>query len=362
MGRNCYRVYEKHLRSLSEMSFWIIPRLSFQREISMIVTCASCLTKFNLEDSRIPAKGAKVRCSRCKHVFYVVPPPETKEEVIENFESFAKYHEGLMEPGEKKEEPTPEVKAKKEEVAPEEEGGEAFLFSEKAFADRVEEPPSEKPEKPVPPEEEELPFEEPKKELKVGAEPSRPKSMLRAARSGPSRFFALLVVLVILVFAVFYLWTELGSGGKLSPYIESPAKKINELWNQIWGIEKEDLTVGDLSGYEEKMGEIPLFIIEGKVKNQSRFTKKYIKIRVVILDQDKLKVAEKEAICGRTIDRTELKQQPIDFFKGDMVIKPPNEEEMRVPPGKGAPFMVIFKDLPSQAKDFKYEILEAPNL
>jgi len=73
-------------------------------------------------------------------------------------------------------------------------------------------------------------------------------------------------------------------------------------------------------------------------------------------------VAEKEAICGRTIDRTELKQQPIDFFKGDMVIKPPNEEEMRVPPGKAAPFMVIFKDLPSQAKDFKYEILEAPNL
>ena len=328
----------------------------------MIVTCASCLTKFNLEDSRIPAKGAKVRCSRCKHVFYVVLPPETKEEVIENFESFAKYHEELMGPGEKKEEGPPEVKVKKEEVAPEEEEGEAFLFSEKAFTDRVEKLPPEKAEEPVPLEEEELPFKEPRKVERVEVEPSRTKSMLRAAKRGPSRFFALLVVLVILVFAVLYVWTELGSGGRLSPYIESPAKKINELWSQIWGIEKEDLTVGDLSGYEEKIGEIPLFIIEGKVTNQSKFTKKHIKIRVVIFDQDKLKVAEKEAICGRTIGRAELKKQPIDFFKGDMVIKPPTEEEMRVPSGKAASFMVIFKDLPSQAKDFKYEILEAPNL
>ena len=329
----------------------------------MIVTCASCLTKFNLEDSRIPAKGAKVRCSRCKHVFYVVLPPETKEEVIENFESFAKYHEELMEPGEKKEEAPPEVKVKKEKVAPEEEEGEPFLFSEKAPAEKVEKLPPEKAEKLVPPEElKEVPFEEPAREERVEVKPSRPKSMFRAERTGPSRFFALLVVLVLLFFAVFYLWTELGPGGRLSPYIESPAKEFNELWNQIWGIEKEDLIVGDLSGYEEKIGEIPLFIIEGKVKNQSRFTKKHIKIKVVIFDQDKLKVAEKEAICGRTIGRGELKKQPVGFFKGDMVIKPQTKEEMMVPSGKATAFMVIFKDLPSQAKDFKYEILEAPNL
>jgi predicted Zn finger-like uncharacterized protein len=329
----------------------------------MIVTCASCLTKFNLEDSRITAKGAKVRCSRCKHVFYVVLPPETKQEVIENFESFAKYHEELMEPGEKKEEAYPEVKVKREEVAPEKEEEETFLFSEKAFAEKVEKLPPEKAEKLVPPEEpEELPFGKPVREEKVEAKPSKPKTMLRAERRGPARFFALFVVLVLLFFLVFYLWTELGTGGRLSPYVESPAKKINELWNQILGVEKEDLIVGDLDGYAETIGEIPLFIIEGKVKNQSRFTKKHIKIRVVIFDQDKFKVAEKEAICGRTIGRGELKRQPAEFFKGDMVIEPQTQEEAKVLPGKATPFVVIFKDLPSQAKDFKYEILEAPNL
>ncbi len=45
-----------------------------------------------------------------------------------------------------------------------------------------------------------------------------------------------------------------------------------------------------------------------------------------------------------------------------MMIKPQTEQEMITPSGKTTPFMVIFKDLPSRAKDFKYEILEAPNL
>jgi hypothetical protein len=45
-----------------------------------------------------------------------------------------------------------------------------------------------------------------------------------------------------------------------------------------------------------------------------------------------------------------------------MVVKPETEQEMVTPPGKATPFIVIFKDLPSQAKDFKREIVEAPNL
>jgi predicted Zn finger-like uncharacterized protein len=338
----------------------------------MIITCASCLTKFNLDDSRIPTKGVKVRCSRCKHIFYVAPPPETQEEITEDFESFAKFHEDLIGPGEKKGEAPPEVKVEKKEIAPEEEE-EAFLFSEKAppkKAEKLTPPgkveklvPPDKTEKLTPPEEVEefLPVE-PIREKRAEDKPSRPKSGLRAGRKGPSRFFAFFVVLVLLVFGIFYGWSELSSGGRLSPYLEYTVEKITELWNQIWGIEKGDLTVGDLSGYDERIGETPLFIIEGKVKNQSKFTKKHIKIRVVIFDQDKLKVAEKEAICGRIIRRGELKKQPVEFFKGEMVIKPQTKQEMVTPSGKATPFMVIFKDPPSQAKEFKVEIVEAPNL
>jgi predicted Zn finger-like uncharacterized protein len=338
----------------------------------MIITCASCLTKFNLEDSRISAKGVKVRCSRCKHIFYVVPPPETKEEIIEDAESFAKYHEDIIGPVETKIETAQKAKVEeeeKEEVTPEEEE-ETSLFSEKALLEKMEKippleevAPPEKIEQVVPPKKgEKLFFEEPVKEESIEVKPPKPKRMVRAERRGLSRFFALFVVLVLLVFGILYVWTELSSGGKLSSYLESPVKRVTELWNQIWGIEREDLIVGDLSGYEEKMGELTLFIIEGKVKNQSQYTKKHIKIRVVIFSQDKLKVDEKEAICGRIISREELKKQPVEFFRGEMVIRPQTEKEMVTPSGKATPFMVIFMDPPSQAKEFKVEIVEAPNL
>lgn len=39
----------------------------------MVITCASCETRFQVADGRIPVKGAWVRCSRCHHRFLVTP-------------------------------------------------------------------------------------------------------------------------------------------------------------------------------------------------------------------------------------------------------------------------------------------------
>ncbi|MEF2143947.1 MAG: DUF3426 domain-containing protein [Desulfovibrionaceae bacterium] len=46
----------------------------------MIVACPSCQTRYNLPDEKIPAKGLKVKCSKCEHVFKAVPPAPTPEE------------------------------------------------------------------------------------------------------------------------------------------------------------------------------------------------------------------------------------------------------------------------------------------
>jgi predicted Zn finger-like uncharacterized protein len=330
----------------------------------MIITCASCLTKFNLDDSRISPKGIKVRCSRCKHVFYVVAPPETKEEVMEDFQSFAKYHEDLMVPGEEprkgptreaeeKELPPPEkvlegmpAKPRPPETFGGEKEEESFLFEKRAPEDGG------KSEREVLPEREET----------VEIQPSRRKEASRKrGRRGPAAFLALLVILLLLICGLFYFWTEMKSGGKFSSYLENPIRKIAGIWNDLWGTEKEGLEIGDFTRYEEKIGDLSLLVIEGKVSNQSHFAKKRIKVKVVIFDEDKVKMAEKEAICGRTLSREELKRQPSSFFRGDMVITPQGEMEMVVPSGKVAPFMVIFRDPMNQAKDFKVEIVEAPN-
>lgn len=39
----------------------------------MIVTCEGCQTRFQLDDERIPSQGVRVRCSCCRHGFFVAP-------------------------------------------------------------------------------------------------------------------------------------------------------------------------------------------------------------------------------------------------------------------------------------------------
>jgi predicted Zn finger-like uncharacterized protein len=48
----------------------------------VIVRCERCETRFKLDESRIPARGARVRCSRCKHAFFVTPPGAAPEQVV----------------------------------------------------------------------------------------------------------------------------------------------------------------------------------------------------------------------------------------------------------------------------------------
>lgn len=49
----------------------------------MIVVCERCSTRFQLDEARIPARGAQVRCSRCKHAFFVAAPGSTADGVVQ---------------------------------------------------------------------------------------------------------------------------------------------------------------------------------------------------------------------------------------------------------------------------------------
>ena len=45
----------------------------------MIVTCEQCATQFHLDDAKVPPGGVRVRCSRCKHAFFIEPAGEAPE-------------------------------------------------------------------------------------------------------------------------------------------------------------------------------------------------------------------------------------------------------------------------------------------
>ena len=40
----------------------------------MVIACSKCQTRFHVEDARVPEAGVRVRCSKCKHTFFVRPP------------------------------------------------------------------------------------------------------------------------------------------------------------------------------------------------------------------------------------------------------------------------------------------------
>ena len=50
----------------------------------MIVTCEECSTSFQLDESRIPETGARVRCSRCKHAFFLPSPTASQAQVADS--------------------------------------------------------------------------------------------------------------------------------------------------------------------------------------------------------------------------------------------------------------------------------------
>lgn len=340
----------------------------------MIVTCTSCMTKFSLDESRIPAKGAKVRCSKCQHVFFVTPPTESPTEPaiepapeptpelpaapgdegpMEDFESFMKSQEELAEPAPKGPEVPPSKVGKGEEIGLLGEQEEAeFPEEEEAFF-REEVPAKER----TP-----MAAFEPEREERAEAKPVKPKRMVQTKRRKSPVFFLVIIFVVLLVLGGFFVWTEFGSKEMVTTYLEYPLQKAIALWEEMLGVKKAGLVVGELNRYDEKVGDFLLSVIEGKVKNQSGSVRKYIKIRVDIFDQNKDKILEKETLCGLNIGLDGLRSLPPTFFEGDMLIQPQQPKEMVIPPGKEVPFMVVFKDLASQAREFKVEIIEAPNL
>ncbi len=89
----------------------------------MIVQCKACQTRFRLADEKVKAGGIKVRCSKCKEVFTVMPPePEPVEETVDygsfNMEEVADEAPAGETPT--NEEPPPETSATEDAPPPDE--------------------------------------------------------------------------------------------------------------------------------------------------------------------------------------------------------------------------------------------------
>lgn len=114
----------------------------------MIVTCDSCEASFRVDDSRIPDKGIKVRCSKCKHVFMV--KREVSEDFMAEFDDFESFHRDQIQREGPSGEEKPEAVSEPLARIPEEPTGgisfEEFMAKEEPFAEQAEpELPGEEP-------------------------------------------------------------------------------------------------------------------------------------------------------------------------------------------------------------------------
>lgn len=65
----------------------------------MVVECNKCGTRFQLDSAKIPDSGIRVRCSRCKHAFFLDHPSRSRANAVESVVEQAIGHEGVVAPG-----------------------------------------------------------------------------------------------------------------------------------------------------------------------------------------------------------------------------------------------------------------------
>jgi len=395
----------------------------------MIVTCDACKTNFTVNDSQIPPKGIKVRCSKCKHVFMV--RREAEEDFLSELHDFERFHKDQMEeeaaageeePPETAEKPAhiPEEPAdisfeefmRKQEPAPQKE--EAELPAEERIPrelEQPEEPPTGEGvseemgvHPPSAPEPLEVPEAAPggvsieEEEPKLSAEAFFREEMEREAedqakeaalpplkdkkfedlirgkelRKGPVRRRSslrviLLLILLLIVVGVAYLWWQNQEASvslieNVGPALKTGVERVTGLWDDVLGSRKGGLELSGLEGYEEKIGQHRIYVIKGNITNKSRRARKYVKLKVIILDQPGNQIKEKVIFCGNVFTREELEKLSPKFFTGDEILQPKRPKDMVVEADKTISFMAIFSGLPREGKSFKVEKLEAPGV
>jgi len=308
----------------------------------MIVQCEQCGTKYRFDASKIGAGGIKVKCSKCKHIFKVshpLPMEELdifgeKEDKIEGPSIKEWEDEFTTKPRPRQIETTPQIR--KEEHPPK--TIVPPIPEEKGFRGNVEAEEATGMEEEVFPFRATVPKEAPgKRERKV------------------STTFLLSILLIVVILAAFYYLAQRESS---IPVFESIHEKISNLMGK-----KKDhkLFLIYLRGYEQKLEGGKVYIIQGKVANRSKVTKKYVKLKGVLFDKEGKIVATSIGYCGRTTANKEIKESTFASLKSSFNFISPAQAP-QVSSQQSLPFTIIFFSPPSDATEFRVEIIEAPSL
>lgn len=126
----------------------------------------------------------------------------------------------------------------------------------------------------------------------------------------------------------------------------------------------ELLTMRNVRQYNimnEKVGKV--FVIEGRVVNESPEPKEMIELEGAIYDKDKKQLAVKRQLAGTQLSLFQLQvlsEKEMESFLNNKIELLANNTN--VPPGGEVPFMILFFDPPDNLAEFGVKILDARNV
>ncbi len=318
----------------------------------MIIQCEKCQKKFRVADEKVPAKGAKVRCPNCKHVFVV--KKKVEEEKLEEKAFFSLDVEKEVippEPVKTREEmafkPPEESdqKAVKEpyieiprEIAIEEEREKTleterhFIEESHAKAEEIKAPPIQ------PPIEEEAPAaEDLRKKIPV---------IKRERRVHP---LLLILFIITLIFAAVYFligYTQITLPIRFFSATQKPLSYLK---------------ISDISGFfvnNQKAGR--LFVISGKVINGSDAPQSFLRVKGSLFDAAGKKVSENEVFCGNIFSREELITLEREFIEQRLSNQIGSSlSNLNILPGKSIDFNIVFFQPPERISEYAVEVAGA---
>ena len=254
----------------------------------MTITCPECLTKFRLEEDRIPEGGAKARCSRCLHVFPVQKPAPPEEAFFSQGEEAGEFAE-LEKDGKMYRVPI-------------------FRWKWAILALII---------------------------IVIAAglifSPGRDRAGGKGAwpLSGVGH----------------YLSDKAAALKKASlslPFLNKYFG-MGELTEGIIFLEK-------VRGYYLESNSLnKIFVIEGEAVNQGKDSRSFIKVKGALLNSKGNKVQEREAYCGNILSEKDLKEMSQGAIEKSLSSQfGISFSNVNILPNKNVPFMIVFLDLPPE--------------
>ena len=305
----------------------------------MIIVCPECSTTFNVNADRIPETGAKVRCARCKHVFFIEKTVEqdlTTETIVQeevpttsvgNNESNFSYD-----------------KFQELDSAPDAETKQGTEASKKLDSNTSATPPKDA-------------IADVAEDIDINEQPANPEFPEKTVpnkKGGP--IASIIRILLLLIMAIIII-------GGVFVYING-TDQLNKTIQQLIGqqtdrpVQTGQITLTELEGkfiLNKQAGE--LFLISGLAVNNYSEARAAIQVKGIVFDPNGKPLRQKTVYCGNAIDDKDLLTlsfAELEHSMGNQFGK--DLSNMKVNSKQQIPFDIIFKDLPKNLSEFSVKV------